>query len=345
MPSYRPNMPNQEYWEQRSLEVSDVIWKETGRLEKAMGVQYKIAQEDMKKDIKDFIERYATGNRISYDDAIRTLSSMEQATIRERLLRLQRRVIANPQSSDVYKAEIAKLVGKVEFDRLNGLLLLLEARSAELAEETFQLTRSHLAKMYGESYYRTLYTLDQNLVRVSLVGLNEQAVQKAITYPWSGDQFSSRIWQNKDLMVRNLRQTVTQGIIKGTSTQEMTRIFNEAMGNTYFNANRVIRTETAFVLNEGAHAAYEESGVVDQYMFMATLDEKTSGKCGSLDGQVFPLKDKLVGTNAPPMHPFCRSTVIPYFEPSNYQRRAREGGISDVVASQTYQQWRGSRGF
>ncbi|WP_404354622.1 minor capsid protein [Exiguobacterium aurantiacum] len=345
MPTYKPNMPNRDYWEQRSLEVADAAWKETDKLEKALLTQYKLAQEDMRRDILDFMDRYAKNNNISYDEAIRSLTAIEQSTIRERLIRLQRRVIANPQSSAVYKAEISRLISRVELDRMGGLLLLLEARAAELAEETFVLTNTHLAAVFAEAYYKTLYTIGQNIVEAGFVGLNEAAITKAITYPWSGDQFSSRIWQNKDLMVKTLRQTVTQGIIQGTSTQKMTRAFNETMGNTFYNANRVIRTETAFVLNEGAHTSYVNSGVVDQYMFVATLDDRTSNKCGSLDGQVFPLEDKLAGTNAPPMHPFCRSTVIPYFGPEAYERRAKEGGIGDVVQSQTYQQWRQSNGI
>ena len=36
--------------------------------------------------------------------------------------------------------------------------------------------------------------------------------------------------------------------------------------------------------------------------------------CQSRDGEVYPMSEKLVGFNYPPLHPRCRSTVAPYIE-------------------------------
>jgi SPP1 gp7 family putative phage head morphogenesis protein len=55
----------------------------------------------------------------------------------------------------------------------------------------------------------------------------------------------------------------------------------------------------------------EDSGVVEKYEFLAAIDSRTSKLCRDKDGKVFKLKDSKVGVNFPPLHPHCRSTIIP----------------------------------
>lgn len=342
MPEYKRPISSKDYWEQRSLEVSEAIWKDTKAIEREMAMQFRLAQEDMKKEIQDFITRYGAENRLNYDEAIIQLTTGERASLVARIQRIQQRIINDPGSSQFLKAELQKIVAKLQFDRLNGLLALLEIRTAELTEEAFNLTQGHLATVYALSYYQTLYSVDSVIAGASFVGLNEDAIQQAITYRWSGEQFSERIWQNRDLLVREMRQTLTQGIIQGTSTQEMSRQLVDKLDNTYFNVNRVVRTETAFVLNESANQGYINSGVVSQYVFIATLDGRTSGTCASLDGKVFDMADRQIGVNAPVMHPFCRSTTAPYFGDIPV-RRAREGE-NEVIEFQSFEEWTRAKG-
>ena len=44
------------------------------------------------------------------------------------------------------------------------------------------------------------------------------------------------------------------------------------------------------------------------------LDNRTSKMCQLRDGEVYPMSEKSVGFNYPPLHPCCRSTVAPYIE-------------------------------
>ena len=54
---------------------------------------------------------------------------------------------------------------------------------------------------------------------------------------------------------------------------------------------------------------------------MATLDSRTSLRCASLDGQVFP-----IGTGPrPPQHPNCRSTITPVTK--SWRELAKPGAL------------------
>lgn len=68
------------------------------------------------------------------------------------------------------------------------------------------------------------------------------------------------------------------------------------MGNYQFNA----------IIEHFMH----EVGAIE-YKYCAILDNRTSEICKQLDGNEFKLSQAQVGVNFPPMHPNCRSYIIP----------------------------------
>lgn len=70
----------------------------------------------------------------------------------------------------------------------------------------------------------------------------------------------------------------------------------------------IARTETVRLANQGLKDLYAENKI-EKYQYLAAIDERTSDICQSLNGQVFFTKDGIPGTNMPPMHPMCRSTI------------------------------------
>lgn len=78
----------------------------------------------------------------------------------------------------------------------------------------------------------------------------------------------------------------------------------------YYQAARLVRTETNYVMNQGHLNGYKDAGI-KEYKFLAFIDNRTSPQCKELDGQIINANDATVGTNLPPLHPNCRSTIIP----------------------------------
>ena len=100
-----------------------------------------------------------------------------------------------------------------------------------------------------------------------------------------------------------------QAIHRGYSIQKLSKDLSERMKVVYRDDERLVRTELNYIENRAAFDAMKDADL-EFYQFVATLDNRTTPMCQSLDGRVFPLEEKNQGENAPPMHVRCRSTII-----------------------------------
>ena len=170
--------------------------------------------------------------------------------------------------------------------------------------------------------------------------MDNKAVEIAVAKPWSGRSFSKRIWINNDKLAKELQQVLGIGLGQGYSIERMARDLDFRMKKGYKNAQRIVRTETNFVMSEANAEAYKASGV-KRYQFVAVLDYKTSEICQGLDGKVFDIKERKVGVNCNPMHPNCRSTTAPYTGRKIPTRIARgaDGKTYFVDGDVNYKEW------
>ena len=337
------NLNNQDYWQKRSEEKVNKHWDSIKNVEKELAVQYRLALDDIRQMVGDLYTKYGTDNKVSYQDAIKQLNAMEIGDYQARLEAI--RPIIQQSNDPFLIAEYKKLQQVVKLNRLQALVCQIDARLLQLGHVQQTTMEDFLSGVYQSNYYQTIYMVQSGLgVGTAFALLNEEAIIQAITMPWSGDQFSDRIWTMKDKLVTSIRQTITQGLIKGESVQKMAKNLKNEMNSSYSNALRLIRTETAYTISESTFKGYSESKVVHQYVYLATLDSRTSHVCRKLDNKVYRLEDRQVGVNASPMHPNCRSTEMPYFNGADIEEsmriaRGRDGKTYYVPASMSYSEW------
>ncbi|MBP3532491.1 MAG: minor capsid protein [Thermoguttaceae bacterium] len=128
-------------------------------------------------------------------------------------------------------------------------------------------------------------------------------------------------WRENDL--RRIVDEVQTGAVESLSVYELTRKIRGTKANGYADgilqtsrrsAETVARTVINGVSNEARFATLcENDDVLDGIQFLATLDGRTSFVCASLDGKIWR-GDEMEKAARPPLHPNCRSTLIPYIE-------------------------------
>jgi SPP1 gp7 family putative phage head morphogenesis protein len=141
---------------------------------------------------------------------------------------------------------------------------------------------------------------------------DKQLVQDTLTKNWSGELFSNRLWKDKKHLMNTLSDEITNGIIRGSSTQDVANAIKQRMNTSYSNAERLARTETEAVMNNVQLGKYKANGY-DKVEFIAVIDSRTSPICKKHNGNVVSANKAVVGTNIPPLHPNCRSTIAVYF--------------------------------
>ncbi len=137
---------------------------------------------------------------------------------------------------------------------------------------------------------------------------------EAIVYSNFGKlNWSERLWNNQDELRKDVERMASHVMLRGRHPYEFVPEIRKKQKQTVANTKSLLITEAARVQTEAQKLHYLETmGDDAEYEFVAKRDEKTSKICRHYDKKVFKVKDMVPGVNAPPMHPHCRSTTVPY---------------------------------
>lgn len=194
--------------------------------------------------------------------------------------------------SDLYK-----------FNRYYDLLNNLSSNLQRLGIEEEKLYREIF-----ENFYRQNSTIIGESVNWFLP-IDEESVKKAIDAIWCADgkHWSDRIWSNKALLEERIKDGIVDCIARGASKDELVKQLMRDFDIGFNQADRIARTELAYIQNKSTLDTYELAGI-EKYEVLANQAEDAS--CGNLHGQQFYLHEAQVGVNFPPFHPNCKCAIL-----------------------------------
>lgn len=139
------------------------------------------------------------------------------------------------------------------------------------------------------------------------------ATKQSVAEPWLGRTFKNSIQNNISNTYQRFTDLVSNGIANGVDHKKLINETVKLLEISFNDAKRLVRTETMFQINQAQKKVYMEAGY-QKYEFMATLDSRTSAECREHNKKEYYFVEATVGVNYPPLHPNCRSTVIPVVE-------------------------------
>ncbi|MCA1025778.1 minor capsid protein [Cytobacillus kochii] len=317
------------------------VYKNEAQYEKKLARVYQSQISEMSKSVEAFIFKYAKDNKLSYKGAEQALTGVDLDDYNERIKGLSMKY---KQTGDEKALEDLELIGKQRsITRLGGLINELTVMLGLLSVDTQMSMDELLGETYQEAYYQTAFNIVQGVgMALPVARVNKDALDTILKYPFSGKHYSDRIWTNKSKMIEALREELIRGAVQGTEVRKLAKNIRSKLDVSKFNAMRLMRTETAFVVGEGTAKGYEQMGV-QKYQILATLDSKTSKVCQHQDGKVYLLSERVQGRNASPFHPMCRSTEVPYIEANkdggSRLARGSDGKNYKVPRNITYKEW------
>lgn len=339
---------NSDYWKSRMQALENTQYEKSLEYYEDLKEQFRQALNGMQMDIELWYRRLAENNDISYAAAKRLLKSKEQEefkwTVEQYIQAGEENAVDQRWMKQLENASARHHISYLEAMKLQA------QQYAEVLYTQFEggIT-DYLTKNFAEQFYHTAFEISKGVgIGFNLARLDTKAIDTAIRKPWAMDDknFSDRIWENKDKLVRNLHTELSQCIIRGTDSGKAISSLAKKMNVSKSQAGNLIMTEMAAISATAQKKCFEELGV-EEYEFDATLDGKTCEVCGRMDHKVFRMTDYQVGVTAPPIHPRCRCDTSPYFDDweefgIHVQRAARDpetGKTVYVDGNLNYEEW------
>ncbi|HHG4905526.1 TPA: minor capsid protein [Pseudomonas aeruginosa] len=188
---------------------------------------------------------------------------------------------------------------------------------------------------------------------IGAMPVDEDWVRAAVVDdPFDGQLLGEWVAKQRVSMSLGVRRRVRLGIASGESTANIAKALlagdagEFTAGKRY--AETMIRTAATAITAKADEELFSRAGVAT-YQLSAVLDTRTTEICQGLDGRAFAYSD--AKAPRPPMHPGCRTVMIPVFDgeapiKENYEQwlaRQDEATQVEALGMQRFQEWRSGK--
>lgn len=339
-------MKNADYWAQRFTQLEDAQNQQGADTLKQIEAQYRQAQKQLEAQISTWYQRFAKNNGITLAEARQWLTGKDLKEFKWDVQDYIKYGQDNALSGGWMK-ELENASAKYHISKLEALKIHTQQSLESLFSKQGLTVSGALSDAYTSGYYHTVYELQKGFnIGWDIAGIDEAQLEKVLAKPWAADgyNFSERIWKNKDKLISEVHNELSQNIMLGADPQKAIDALAKKMNTSKHNAGRLVMTEEAYFSSTAQKEAFQELGV-EQFEIVATLDSHTSEICRMMDGKHFLMTDFQPGATAPPFHVYCRSTTVPYFDDDFGQigeRAARDeetGKTYYIPDDMKYQDW------
>lgn len=325
---------SKEYWEKRQHERESKAYSSILEVEKEYKEALERAKIDINKQISHIGTTYMKDNQLSHAEAMKQLKGSEYKVWRKQLdeymqewKQLKRTA---PMEAKKLWLEIETLSARSRISRLDSIRTQIDIELSKVSTEAVESTRKALYGVYEDTYKEVVKDLGIKSM------FSDSMVKAVIARPWSGANYSNRIWGNSEKLARVLKQEVTTGMIQRINLKKMgKRISDRIEGAKKNDVERLLRTEVNYTMNQATLDGYKDAKI-EKYTFDATLDSRTSQICAELNGETFELSKAAVGVNYPPMHPRCRSTTTPVIDFEALGKQLQRKEESDKLTEEEF---------
>lgn len=340
------NNPNAAYWQKRFKAIENQANLTGADSLSYITAQYQQAAKEIEAQISTWYVRFAKNNGISMHEAKQALAGSDLAefkwTVQDYIKYGEENAL-----NGLWMQQLENASAKWHVTKLEALQLQNQATIEALFGKQYQSLSGALGYVYQGSYYHSCYEVQKAFeMGWNIAALDDNKLSAILSTPWTkdGSTFSDRLWTNKQKLIQETQNTLTQGIMTGKAPDKMIKEIQAKMNTSRANAGRLVMTESAAMSAMGQKDAFGELGV-EEFQIVETLDHVTCEVCAEMDGQHFPMSDYEIGVTVPPFHPWCRGCTCPYFNDeftadSERIARAADGTQYYVPGDTSYQEWK-----
>lgn len=337
-------MSSLTYWENRQARRMFEYMESAEQTADEISKLYLKSSRYISLELDEIFERFQTRHKLSEPEAYRLLNSLHDKTSLDELKAALKSGKGGMTKAEIL-AELESPAYQARLERLQQLQNQIDLTMNQIYGQEKATNTSHYVDLANEAYYKSIFDIQQRTgLGFGFNAIDSKAIDQVINSKWSGENYSKRIWKNTNALSRDLKEELLLSLVTGRTDRETADIIANKFAQGASNARRLVRTESCNLANQMEMQSYKECGI-EAYIFVATLDLKTSSACRELDRKRFPVSKQQPGVNCPPMHPWCRSTTICDIsdtELAQMKRRARDpvtGKTNMVPADTSYKEW------
>lgn len=333
---------SEAYWARRAEEREAEWFKKSQQtIEKELAVYYEQSLQHIRDDIAVLYARFAADNNMDIAAAQELIKGSEFRVWRMEIEEYVKQIEAS--GSEKLLRELNTLAMRSRISRLDKLYSDTLRECINLGVKADTRMTAFLSDAFKDNYYHSLYEIGKKAtIRLPVEIVNSNKLQDVLREPWSGKNYSQRIWKNTEKLAHTIQTEVVYGLHRGSGVQQISRRVSERMDVGRRDSTRLVRTELNYMQNKAALESMKDADL-DYYIFMATLDRRTSTVCRNHDHQIYPVSEASPGTNMPPLHPRCRSTISASLRAGKSKQASRRTAGKEVEyhisANMTYKEW------
>ena len=318
-----------EYWKKRNSELLKIHAQKADDIERELIKEYERSLNGIKKEIETFYARYAGENGISMAEARKQLSREELKGFKLSLEEFREKALDNADGKWTTMLDNEYMRSRVS--RLEALKYQMRGEVELLKQKQEDKFSSSLKKAYSDTYYTTnKHIADSVDYAVNFAKFDRDTVKNAIYEKWlDGSNFSDRIWNDKQKLLRELNTNLVQGITRGDSPDKMIKNISARMNVSKSRSAALYQTEYTHIMVDARLRSIMDAGC-EEYEIDENIDSDICDECASMHGKHFKLSEYQQGITAPPFHTRCRGTITPYFAEDEKQDDDAETQQDDI---------------
>ncbi|WP_438755139.1 minor capsid protein [Enterococcus sp. AZ147] len=295
-------MGTMTYWNKREQEWIQQQIKSEAAINRQIATKYQQALDQIEKEIKANWDNFAGKNGITITEAKKAASEMDVKAYQ----RKAKRYVREKNFSRTANREMKLHNLTMRVNRLELLKSQIGLELIAMSDGMHQYTADTLTKAGLAESRRRAGIMNENI----FPGYTK-FVRQLVGASFHGATFSQRIWSNMTVLKAELDRLLTMSIIQGKHPNMMARQLRDLLNAKRYEAERLMRTETARIQLGVQLESYKQYGVKH---FIYIAEPSACSVCAELADKVFAVADFEIGTNAPPIHPNCQCSTAPYIK-------------------------------
>ncbi|WP_122646712.1 minor capsid protein [Enterococcus mediterraneensis] len=308
-------MKSSDYWRKREEKWIKQQIKEDGKQAKVIAEKYQKALDQIQKEIDANWERFAGKEGVTLSEAKKMAYEMDvKAFARKAKQYVKDKDFSKTANDELRLYNVTMRVNRLELLK-SQIGLELVALSNDLDKYTAEtLTKAGLAEAKRQA----------GILGETLFENYRSFIDSVANGSFQGATFSERIWGNTGALKAELDRLLIRALTQGRNPRELARELRSVFESSKYEAERLMRTETARVQLEVQKKSYQEYDITE-YEFIA--EPSACGLCKPLNEKAFEVSKLKVGVNAPPMHPNCRCSTVPHIDREAIESDLRKRGL------------------